>query len=1134
MKIRLLTIISLAIAVLPGIAQPKGYTLRELQEKEKKGEVVRLNQGIKPQNPLVREVSKKGFSVSSDFEQARINASVLNTRSSDVPTAEDLYGYLFYTKDREKTPYGLYNLEGPNRILQWPGVYITPTVMFTPLNGWYDNGKLCGVSMDADFFYIYDYFYYELDFNTGEILSINSLKLQQNMFYRCIINPNDNKVYGYIQDIQNSRYYWGLADMSTPTNVTLLNPANDDYCYSICYNSSDENFYGVNIKQQFVRISPEGRQTVLCQFPNSETMATYATGLAWCPADGVFYWNCTLWDDTSYLYSITPEGNWGIVGQYPYNELFTFFLTTEGTILPDRPLPPLATNSSFENNSLTGTVTYKIPEKYGNGQALPSELTYSAVLNGEDWKQGTVAPGEFLNVEYTVPSRGMYTFGLYVSAGDAMSPIGTIETYVGDDTPVAPENIVLTSDRISWKAVTKGEFNGYLDLSKMMYKVYINGEYKGETSETSYSLEFDPEVLVNDYVGSVVAVCNGYEGEPGYSNKLIEGMPYSLPAYFVPTQDEYDTMTIVDANNDGTSWAYNVWDMVVNTMYSEDGPMDDYLFLPPINFEKGDAYYKFSCEAALCTPAYPDEFMQVVYATAPTPSAVKGVIIEKYQPEVQYVQAEWNNPTAYWKLPEAGTYYIGIRCISSELQLGFYARNFRIETSDMVEESPAAVEDLNAVAGSKGALNATVSFVFPVNKFNGEPIESTTLLAKIYANGVEKAQVSGAPGSEATKLITTEQGYNRIEVVVYEGDLVSPDAWVKVYTGYTPPAAPTDLEYVINPDMYSAVITWEKVTEPSNPDGFIDPEDVTYTVWQSKISDDILQLPYWDAVATNISGTSYTFTLPEGSPQDFYDIGVSSQNVAGSTDQFNYVTILMGKPYQLPFYGVVSQNGFTTDPWFSYSRIEGEVYNGAWSTGILGNLIPEFAGNQTYVAVGYPRSVPGKGDLLMPRFTTSGVKEATLAMKVLTGPETPDVRIVAEVYGADDLIPVGVIKGNQGNTPEMKTFSFNLPERLLSQGWVQIYILVQYTSINDLFVMENLSVVGGNTGVDRVEDYSSIRSGKGFIECKGYQGEKIVITDSQGRIIVKTIQKEETGRYDVAKGLYIVKAGTTNRKVMVF
>ena len=196
MKIRLLTIISLAVAVLPGIVQPKGYTLRELQEKEKKGEVVRVSNGIKPQNPLVREVSKKGFSVSSDFEQARINASVLNTRSSDVPTAEDLYGYLFYTKDREKTPYGLYNLEGPNRILQWPGVYITPTVMFTPLNGWYDNGKLCGVSMDADFFYIYDYFYYELDFNTGEILSINSLKLQQNMFYRCIINPNDNKVYG--------------------------------------------------------------------------------------------------------------------------------------------------------------------------------------------------------------------------------------------------------------------------------------------------------------------------------------------------------------------------------------------------------------------------------------------------------------------------------------------------------------------------------------------------------------------------------------------------------------------------------------------------------------------------------------------------------------------------------------------------------------------------------------------------------------------------------------------------------------------------------------------------------------------------------------------------------------------------
>lgn len=1134
MKIRLLTIISLATAVLPGIAQPKAYTLRELQEKEKKGEVVRVSNGIKSQHPLVREVSEKGFSVNSDFEKARMSASLLNTRSSSVPTAKDLYGYLYYTKDRNKTPYGLYNLEGPDRIMQWPGIYITATFMFTPLNGWYDNGRLCGVSMDADFFYIYDYMYYEVDFNTGEILKMNSLKLQQNMFYRCIINPSDNKVYGYVQDIRNERYYWGVADMSTPTNVTLLNLANDDYCYSLCYNSSDENFYGVNIKQQFVRISPEGQQTVICDIPNSANFETYATGLAWCPADDVFYWNCTMRDDTSYLYAITPEGACSIIGQYPYNELFTFFLTTEGAIILDKPVPPVAQKTEFIDNSLTGTVSYRIPEKYGDGKLLPSELTYTAVLNGEEWKQGTVVPGEILEVEYTVPSRGMYTFGLYVSAGDAMSPIGTIETYVGDDTPVAPENIVLTSNRISWKAVTQGEHGGYLDLSKMMYKIYINGDYQGETSETTYSLEFDPEVLVDDYVGSVVAVCNGYEGEPGYSNKLIEGKPYSLPAYFMPSQDEFDTMTIVDANNDGTSWGYNAWDFSVYTMYSYEGPMNDYLFLPPVYFEKGGAYYKFSCDAALCTPAYPDEYMQVVYATAPTPSAVKGVIIESYQPVAQYVQAEWDNPTAYWKLPEAGTYYIGIRCVSAELQLGLYARNFKIETSEMVEESPASVEDLKAVAGIQGALNATVSFVFPVNKFNGEPIESTTLLAKIYANGIEKAEVSGAPGTEATKLITTEQGYNRIEVVVYEGDLVSPDAWVKVYTGYTPPAAPTDLEYVINSDMYSATITWEAVTEPAIPEGYLDPEGVTYTIWQSKISDDILQLPYWEAIATNISGTSYTFTLPEGSPQDFYEIGVSSQNVAGSTEQFNYVTLLMGMPYQLPFYGVVGPNGFTTDPWFSYSRIEGEVYNGLWSKGVLGELIPEFFGNQTYVAVGYPRTVPGKGDLLMPRFTTSGANEVALTMKVLTGPETPDVRVVAEIYGSNDLIPVGVIQGNQGNTPEMKTFSFNLPERLIGQGWVQIYILVEYTSTNDLFIMENLSVEAGNSGIDKMENYSTIRSGQGFIECKGYQGEEILITDLQGRIIVKTVQKEEIGRYNVAKGLYIVKAGGEHRKLMVF
>lgn len=1125
-----LTLVTLSVIIPPLLSAPKDLTFKQLRELESKGEIVRMI------NPHPREVSPVLHPEEVKFLQPDIRSQLppsfdaLSSRSDLQENVTDVYGFLFYTADTKTYPYGLYDLTDAGLKRLWKGIKYNGW-NYTPLNGWYSDGKLCGISMDTDGSFIFDYMYYEANFQSGKLLTMKNFGVMDLMFYRCILNTDDKKIYGYVQDVVNGQYGWGVADLSNPTDITVLKNANEDYCYSLCHNGTDGYMYGVNILQQFVRIDTKGNQTVITDIPDSENFDIYETGLAWSAEDGLFYWNCNLKDYSSRLYSITPEGEFHLLTDFPSEEQFSFFLNTQGAVNPEKPMSPIVKDVSFIDNSLSGSVTFTIPKTFGDGSDLPSSLTYTAMVNGEPYSKGETKPGANLKVEYSLKERGMYTLGLYVEAGDKVSPISTTERFIGDDTPLAPENVVLTSNKITWKAVTKGEFDGYLDLSKMIYKVYLNEKYVGETTETSLDIEFDMEIPVDAYVGRVMAECNGYTGQPGLSNKIIEGKPFPLPAFFTPTMEEFNLMTIHDMNKDGSTWAYNVVYDAVSTLYSEVGPMDDYVFLPPVAIDKAGGYYKFSCECAIGTPAYPDEIIEVVYATSPDPAAVKGTIIESYTPTVQYLFDDWNVASAFWKAPEAGTYFIGIRCKSAPLQLGVYARNFIIESSEATDMSPAAPADLQAIPGEKGALNAIVSFVFPSKTINGHDIDATTLKAVIYADGEAKGEAYGKPGEKVEKLILTNQGYNTITVEVYDGELVSQSASIKVYTGYTVPAIPSNLKGTVNQVMYSATITWDPVTEAANPDGYLNPDEIYYTIWGYVTENTIV--PYWEVIADNVETCSYEYTLPEGTPQDFYYVGVSSANVAGSNGQFDYVYMLMGQPYPLPFSGELDANGFTTSPWFDYPSLNDVAYNGQWSKGVLGELIPGFYGDKTIVAVGYPKSVPGKGLLGLPRITTSGVSEGVITLNMLVGPETADVEVVAQIYGSENLISVGKISGNSGDKPEIKPVTLSLPDELMNHDWVQLYITTSYSSMNDLFVMTSLTVSGGNAFVDEIMTEGDIRVTTDGLEIRGYDGKEIIISDLQGRLLTKDRIRDSIVIYPLAKGIYIVKVGNDRRKISV-
>ena len=168
----------------------------------------------------------------------------------------NIYGYLDYSdKPGFNQGYGMYTLSEDGYSLLWNDP-LYKLVNVKANNGWYENGKICGLVPKFQISTIIGYWKYEIDFESGELLSYSELNMSSApmVFFHSMLNPEDGLVYGYAYNLDDGgEVWWGTVDFENPWNADpIRHVGNKAMCYSICYNPEDGYYYGINGYQQFV------------------------------------------------------------------------------------------------------------------------------------------------------------------------------------------------------------------------------------------------------------------------------------------------------------------------------------------------------------------------------------------------------------------------------------------------------------------------------------------------------------------------------------------------------------------------------------------------------------------------------------------------------------------------------------------------------------------------------------------------------------------------------------------------------------------------------------------------------------------------------------------------------------------
>lgn len=1050
----------------------------------------------------------------------------------------ELYGYLTYTRS-EKNDYGLYRFDPQGFTKIWKDPLFVYDEDYAQLNSsWVRNGRLCGFEHYFAYDQLWGQQYYEIDLKTGKKVTdeIDEDCVNVGWFINACYDSDTDTVYGYgTDDEEATTALFMKTSGENQFDYKVIKDYGDnatDYklqCVSMCYNPIDKNLYGINMNGQFVRIDKAtGDQTVL--FTVGKTIPQYCTGLAYSPVEDLYYWNYNYdkynGEPASELYTIDANnGTLTMVASYEDGDSFPLLFVENTTVTADSPRRPELKSVNFEDGATEGSITYAMPTKSTANTDLSGELDWKFTVDGVQYATGTAAPGAEVTVPVTGISSAMHTFGMSAIYNGHASAENTVKLYTGKDRPKAPENVILSENNLHWAAVKEGVNGGYLNTANMTYEVYLNGELQGTTKRTTFDIKIPADAQYQKWQASVVAVCDEMRSTPAYSNEIKAGAAWPLPLKVDCTAESIDMMTILDANGDGWTWEYEEWDLGWYSGQVDEAPAgDDWIFLPPVNIADASKYYSFYIECKKKANIYPDTYIEVYYGDYPEPAMMTGnVILPKFSPQSRDFK-EYGN--AMFKVPEAGKYYIGIRCTTAVGNTGCVVKSVRVEDNSITPESPAAVSDLVATPGENGALQATVTFKMPAKTTSGQDIAAGTQLtaAVTAANTVT---VSGTPGQEVTATVNTVQGDNTISVVVSNGDASGERALVNVYTGVSVPGVVKNLNGTVSADMMSVAMTWE-APDAEKEGGYVDPATVEYSFAIKNP-----ETGRWEETPVGAGVTSGTFNLPEGWTQNIYSLGVVTKNVAGSNGMVMAFNVQLGPAHVLsPNMKEDFENGeFEYQPWVDYTKSGSKV---KWGMYMLKDIATEWAGLESIALVGYGQeNKTDEGIIGLPRFSTEGHTKVTVKVEYFAGDQASNLNVLGSLYGMETPVTLHECAlSDEDNV--WKTAEIDLPASMLGQKWVQIYLDALFGNDHNYCIIESIEVIGEDSGVIMATDgRGSVAGGTGRILVNGYEGENLAVYTSGGVKVVETTLNGSSNAFALDGGIYMVTVGGKTRKVVV-
>lgn len=539
------------------------------------------------------------------------------------------------------------------------------------------------------------------------------------------VDPTTGDVYGIFWDSESmTSRQLGIIDYPNGTRTTIATIS--QALYALCCDKTGQ-LYAVTQSGKLVKV--DKTDGMLTEVGNTGIKPSMMQAAAIDLYTNKMYWTAIYKNSNGKyeagLYEVdlaTAQAT--KLASYPNLDEFSALRILAPKAKDDAPAPATDLTAAFNNAETSGTFSFRLPTESFAGTAISGELSYNVSIDGESKATGKAAAGKEVKVDVST-STGMHSFSVVVSNAVGDGPTASINKYTGYDKPLAPTDVKLSIDEannkahLSWSAPVMGENDGYIDTENLTYNIVRHPDEKelNNISSTSIEDELTPTTAMM-YSYDVTAVNHSHKGKAATSNAVMYGNGYEVPwTEKFDNASSLNMFTIVDANNDGSTWGWSRFNTkAVTYTYNDKNAADDWLITPPIALKAGKKY-KLTFDEHVTNSNYPEK-LEIKYGKGLDYTAYTEVMSK-----TTFTNADFETKTIYITPTTDGNYHIGFHACSGAGK--------RVDVSAFVgNDTPSAPLNITASGNEDGTLK--LSWTAPEKGKNGGYINKSQLSYSAY------------------------------------------------------------------------------------------------------------------------------------------------------------------------------------------------------------------------------------------------------------------------------------------------------------------------------------------------------------------------------------------------------------------
>lgn len=370
------------------------------------------------------------------------------------------------------------------------------------------------------------------------------------------------------------------------------------------------------------------------------------------------------------------------------------------------------------------------------------------------------------------------------------------------------------------------------------------------------------------------AAVQGIQAQTGIEVPYIQ----NLESY-----QDFFTMKIVDANNDGNTFEYWSYKNVAQYMPNNNNA-DDWLITPALHLKPG---YRYVVKATASNNYQGStDVMEVGYCADGT--EVSGMTI--FRSATNITNRDEQDISDIITVKTDGDYRIGWHVITPKKGGSLLIGKISV-TAIAGVDAPGEVTELTATPGAEGAHYADISFKTPAKSATDKDITDLTKV-EVYRG---ETLVKEFGQQKAATLLTwrdneAPRGFNTYTVKAYNEAGEGMPAMVETYVGEDTAKQVKDI-YLTDNDN-SLTLSWKAPDETGLNGYYVNTKGLKYSVYDADGT----------RVAHDLTTTSWTREgVDQNVEQYVQQYSVTATNEAGENERTYCNGVVIGRPYTVPF-----------------------------------------------------------------------------------------------------------------------------------------------------------------------------------------------------------------------------------------